>query len=295
MSRDARVRVRSSVRQPPGHWVQWGEARLTEAAVPNPKADAEWLLASALGVGRTDLYLRQDPLGPEETATFCANIARRQRREPLQYILGEAAFYGRVFQVQGDVLIPRPETEQLIDQVLQRCPAAMRIVDVGTGSGCLAVTLACECPGARVVAVDRSPEALRIARANGVRHGVSERIAWLCSDLLTPLHPRYRVELIVANLPYVARRERQDLPPEVGAYEPWEALDGGFDGLSLIAALCVSAPRILAAGGLLAVEIGDRQAPAVRRMVRNTGAYDGVEVVRDLAGRDRMVFLTRAR
>jgi release factor glutamine methyltransferase len=222
------------------------------------------LLASVLDLDRSGLYLCQDPLGREDQASFRALIARRQRREPLQYILGEAPFYGRFFGVNGDVLIPRPETELLVDEVLKRSQRPLRIVDVGTGSGCIAVTLACECPRARVVAVDRSLRALRAAQANGARYGVADRIRWICADILAGLRPGYRAELIVANLPYVARGELPALQPEVSAYEPWEALNGGSDGLSLIAELCVAAPRVLAGGGLLALEIGDQQAAAVQ-------------------------------
>ncbi len=295
MNKDATLWKCGARPEPAARWVVWGEAQLSAAGVPHPRVDAEMLLASVLDLDRTGLYLRQDPLGREDQASFRALIARRQRREPLQYILGEAPFYGRFFGVNGDVLIPRPETELLVDEVLKRSQRPLRIVDVGTGSGCIAVTLACECPRARVVAVDRSLRALRAAQANGARYGVDERIRWICADILAGLRPGYRAELIVANLPYVARGELPALQPEVSAYEPREALNGGSDGLSLIAELCAAAPRMLAGGGLLAVEIGDQQAAAVRRLARQTGAYDGVEVVRDLAGKDRMVFLTRAR
>ncbi len=295
MNKEATLRKNLACPRPSAHWAQWGEAQLAEVGVPEPRLDAEMLLASVLDLDRTGLYLRPEPLRPEEQVSFRAYIARRQRREPLQYILGEAPFYGRSFRVSGAVLIPRPETEQLVEEVLKRRRGALRIVDVGTGSGCIAVTVACECPRARVVAVDRSLRALRTARRNGARHGVAERIDWVCADLLSVLRTDYRAELMVANLPYVARGELASLQPEVGAYEPWEALNGGSDGLSLIAALCASAPPALARGGLLALEIGDQQAAAVREMARKTGAYDAVEVVRDLAGKDRMVFLTSAR
>ncbi len=295
MSKDATLREIAGRVQPAAHWLRWGTARLATAGVPHPSVDAEMLLAAVLGLDRTGLYLRQDPLEPKDQASFRKYIARRRRREPLQYILGEAPFYGRLFRVNGDVLIPRPETELLVEEVLKRHPGAGRIVDVGTGGGCIAVTLASECPGAQVVAVDRSQRALQTAHANGSRHGVAERIHWVCADLLAALRDGYRADLIVANLPYVASGELPALQPEVGAYEPWEALDGGSDGLSLIAALCAAAPRMLVRGGLLALEIGDQQASAVRAMARRSGLYDSVDVIRDLAGKDRMVFLNSLR
>ena len=220
---------------------------------------------------------------------FHTLIARRARHEPIAYLTGEREFYGRSFVVTPDVLIPRPETELIVDEALLRrsAEAPRTIVDVGTGSGCLAVTLALECPSARVVATDVSDAALTVARANAARHGVQDRIECLRGSLLAPA--RGPVDLIVANLPYVAERDRSTLPPEVADFEPATALFGGADGLDLVRTLLPEAAALLTPGGRLIFEIGQGQLNDVRDLIEATGNLVFRHARQDLQGIPRTV------
>lgn len=271
-------------------WLAWGADYLAERGVPNSGADAEALILSVLGCRRHEMVLDRHPLTDEALASFRSCIFRRGRREPLQYILGEAHFFGRVFTVNRNVLIPRPETEQLVAQILERRRGLRCVVDVGTGSGCIAVTLAYEIPAARVVAVDISPAALDLARHNAARHGVSNKIEWVCGDLLRPIDSNMVADLVVANLPYIDDQEITALQPEVVDFEPLSALRGGSDGLAIISDLIPQALEILDTGGLLALEIGHDQGSRVKRLLERTGILEGIEVVADYGGLSRMVF-----
>ncbi len=275
------------------HWLAWGAGHLTQKGVPNPGGDAEALLMSLLRCHRHEVYLHQQPLSDDTLASFRSHIFRRGGREPLQYILGEASFFGRVFAVNRHVLIPRPETEQLVERILERRRKVRRAVDVGTGSGCIAVTLACEIPDARVVAIDLSAAALEVARENAARHGVSKRIQWFCGDLVNPADGSTGADLVVANLPYIADGECMGLQPEVADFEPMSALRGGPDGLAMIRALIPQVLQILDPGGLLALEIGHDQGAPVKTLLQETGVLDDVEVVADYGGLNRMVFAVK--
>lgn len=250
---------------------------------------AELLLAEVLGLSRAALYARLgDALPAPDRATLAALLARYRAGEPAAYLTGRREFYGREFRVTPDVLIPRPETELLVDAAIalihEREPAGrpVAVADIGTGSGAIAVSLAAECPRARIWAVDISPAALAVARENAARHGVAERIAFLAGDLIAPLPGP--VDLIVANLPYVP-----DATAETVGWEPSLALDGGPDGLAVIARLLaeIGAAARHPAGILL--EIGTGQGTAVRALAeRQLGPVD-VAVERDTAGHDRVV------
>ncbi len=261
-----------------------------------PRLDAEVLLAAALGLDRVGLYVGYErPLEPAEVDCYRAMIARRGRHEPVAYILGRKEFMSRSFQVTPAVLVPRPETEHLVEavlDVLRALPkAAPAILDVGTGSGIIAVTLACELPQAQVVAVDVSPAALAVAAENAASHGVSERITCRVSDLLAGLPADLVFDCIVSNPPYILERELAGLPPEV-RHEPRLALAAGPDGLAVIRQLLAAAPAWLAPGGLLALEIGAGQGDAIRAMA--APRYVSVQIQKDYAGLDRVALLYAA-
>lgn len=269
-----------------------GEDHLGDRGVPNPRHDAEALLSFVLRNNRLDLYLSESVPSEREEALYGSLLRRRGLREPLQYILGEVSFFGRTFSVNRDVLIPRPETELLIEEVLKRIDKPRRIIDVGTGSGCIAVTLLCETPDAAGLAIDLGMEPLVVARRNAVRHHVADRLLTLRGDLLSSLADGYRADLLIANLPYVPETMREELQPEVRDYEPPSALFAGPEGLSRIAEMIGQIGTILRPGGLLALEIGAGQGEPVQILLRNAGVFDNIEVVSDLAGLERMVFAT---
>lgn len=233
----------------------------------------------------------QRPVTTEEAEEVDAIITRRLRREPLQYILHSAHFYGREFYVDSAVLIPRPETELLIDLLLRHARqdgiVSPRVGDVGAGSGAIAVTLACELRQAHVLVVDISDAALRVARRNAVRHEVCDRLHFVCGDLLTAV--RVSLDGIVANLPYIPSADISDLSPEVARYEPRTALDGGADGLDAVRRICVQSARGLRQGGRLLLEVGQGQASAVLQMLSAAGCWDSLTSVPDLGGIPRVV------
>ncbi len=224
---------------------------------------------------------------------FLTALARRLRREPLAYILGEWEFWSLPFFVTKAVLIPRPETELLVEQALNFASLSshspLRILDLGTGSGILAVVLAKELPAAKLIAVDRSPAALAIARRNVRRHGVADRISLVGSDWLKAFRAAALFDLAVANPPYVVGRDLATLSPEVRDFEPRQALDGGERGLDDIIKLCHHLPAVLAPGALLLLEIGWDQGEEVRRLFSVNPDYVQVEILSDLAGLPRVL------
>lgn len=226
---------------------------------------------------------------PEVRAAFTSLIARRAAREPVAYIVGEREFYGRPFAVTRDVLIPRPETELVVEAVLDltRSRTGMRVLDIGTGSGCLAITLAVERPDARVIATDMSEAALTVARRNAARHAVERRFEWRLGDLLAGASSPF--DAIVSNPPYVPEHERPSLDPEVREYEPAPALFAGPDGLDVIRRLVPAAAPALAPGGWLVMEIGAGQSTTVEEIVRQTPGLRFVRCVQDLESIPRVV------
>lgn len=292
---------------------------LRQAGSPSARLDAEVLLAHVLACDRLHLYRSpEQPLGAARQAQYEALVRRRAAGEPVAYLTGRREFYGREFMVTPAVLIPRPETELLVELAARRWTEYARertlpdsvlrgpaevatgepgaaagglIADIGTGSGAIAVTLACLLPGARVLAADISPAALEVARQNALRHAVAARVEFYQGDLLAALPDRYTgwLALICANLPYVPTGERQQLPPDVLHYEPHLALFGGPDGLELYRRLLVQAPRYLEPGGRLLLEIAPGQ-PAVLERELPAGWWL-CSVHTDLAGRERVVEL----
>lgn len=267
--------------------------QLSAAGVDTPRLDAELLLAHVLGKTRAWLWAHPDEMLTEEAElSFHRLLERRLRREPLPYLLGEWEFYGRDFTVSADVLIPRPETELLVEAVLiwLRAHGAGRIADIGAGSGAIAVTLAAEMPALQVIAVDLSPQALAMTRRNALRHGVGEHITLLEGDLLQPIFTAHLSPLaaIVANLPYIAEEEYPALMPEVREYEPALALLAGEQGLALIRRLIADSPAVLAMRGLLAMEVGAGQAAAVKQMLLDND-WNNIQIITDYGGIPRHV------
>jgi release factor glutamine methyltransferase len=270
---------------------------LADRGFENPRLEAELLLAAVLSMKRLDLYLQHDrPVAADELDRFRTFVRRRLRHEPLQYIVGRAAFRTLELQVDGRVLIPRPETEVLVGAVLGWAASredAGSALDVGTGSGAIALSLAAEGSFARVTASDDSLDALDVARGNATLAGLDARVDFRAGSLFDVVGDGEQFDVIVSNPPYIAEHERDALAPEVRDHEPARALFAGADGLRVIAELVTQAPQHLAPGGLLALEIGAGQADAVLASARRTGAYSGISVRPDLAGRPRVVMLER--
>ncbi|MBE3552392.1 MAG: peptide chain release factor N(5)-glutamine methyltransferase [Kyrpidia tusciae] len=281
-------------------------AQLRKAGVEDARLSAEVLIQRVLGVGKAHLYAHLDRmLTPAEERRIAEGVSRRARREPLQYITGVVEFYGLELEVGPDVLIPRPETEGLVERVLgwRSTWESPRIVDVGTGSGALAVALAHHWPGARIVGIDVSPGAFQVASRNIRRHGLADRVSLVQGDLLFPLLDHgQRADIVVSNPPYIPSGDIDGLQPEVARFEPRAALDGGGDGLDVYRRLFFQLPEVLARPGAVAVEVGAGQAGAVRRLLEQSfgavaGGAGGAAAVqmetgtdRDLAGIERVVW-----
>jgi len=273
-------------------WLRQGRERLNEFS-DNPGLEAQVLLAHVLGQSRAWLLAHPEAgVPPEAGERLAALLGRLAAGEPLPYLTGRQEFYGLAFEVTPEVLIPRPETELLVDQALGWLavhPQRRLAVDVGTGSGCIAVSLAVHAPDLAVLAVDRSIAALRVARRNALRHQVDGRLAWVQSDLLTAADAP--LDLVCANLPYIPDATLAGL--RVAQYEPRLALSGGERGLDLIAALLADAPRWLAPGGLLLMEIEAGQGESVLALGRQAFPGADVRLIPDLAGQDRVVRVER--
>lgn len=261
--------------------------RLAAAGIASARLDAEVLLGHVLGKARGWLWAHPEAeVSAAEEARFRALLARRLGREPLAYLIGAWEFYGRAFIVTPEVLIPRPETELLVEAVLgwARAHGAGTVADIGTGSGAIAVTLAVEAPVLRIIAVDLSPGALAVARHNAQQHGVAARITFLEGDLLAPIRAAglLPLDIIAANLPYIAEEEFPALMPEVREFEPELALRAGAGGLAIIRRLIADSPDALAPGGLLALELGLGQAAEVEQLLTARDWHD-IRVITDYA------------
>jgi release factor glutamine methyltransferase len=279
--------------------ILWSAGYLGERGVPQARLDAEHLLAHALGVKRLALYLQHDrPLDDDELARYKPLLLRRSTREPLQYVIGHAAFRELELICDRRALIPRPETEVLVQVVLdwaRKCAEPGRrlsAADVGTGTGCIALSLAHEGPFDQVVATDVSTDALALAAENSRTVAAGGKIQLRRGDLLAPLAGD-RFDVLVSNPPYVASVEQTAMQREVVEHEPWSALFAGEDGLALLRALVNGAPQHLTSGGLFAVEVGAGQAGEVAELVKRTDGLEGVRVHRDLAGKERIVTAVR--
>jgi release factor glutamine methyltransferase len=271
--------------------LDWTKEFLAVKGVENARREAEWLLCAATGLDRVGLYLNfERPLNDVELSAYRAMVARRGRREPLQHILGSQEFCGLDFEVTSSVLIPRYDTETLVDEAIARKPHARSVLDIGTGSGCIAVALARRLPDASVTATDISGDALEVARRNAVRH--SAAIEFLQGALLEPVAGR-GFDLIVSNPPYIPRNDIDVLEPEVRDFDPRGALDGGQDGLDIYRALIPAALSHLTPGGWLLVEVGAGQATDVKELFRSIADYEEACIARDPGGIERVVAAQR--
>ena len=296
---------------------------LSRLDVPESYMDGEYLLMHVLGCQKKDLLIHPERvLTSDEIKRFSEAIERRGRREPPQYILGEVEFRGLLFKVNREVLIPRPETELLVEEAVRNIlgtpylirkelsmvsPESVSVLDLCTGSGCVAICIARELKktiplfppllkgeigGLRIYAVDISGGAIAVARENAGRHGVEDSIQFLIGDLfkaVEPLKLEGKIDLIVSNPPYVSTKEMKDLQPEIREYEPLQALYGGEDGLDFYRRIIREAPRYLKQQGSLIMEIGFDQAESVRRLLEKEKVFSRIEVKRDLAGIERII------
>jgi len=267
------------------------EGYLREKGVDAPRLSAQLLLAKVLGLDRLGLVLAMDrPLSVEELDGYRPLIARRGKGEPVAYLLGEREFFGLDFMVTPDTLIPRPETELIVERALELFPqgALSRFADLGTGSGCLAVTLAVKFPQAQGLALDKSSGALAVARENAAKHGVADRLDFVEADFAALPETAGGYALVVSNPPYVTAAEYRECSKEVRDFEPQGALVPGETGLEAVPVVARAAMARLAPGGVLLVEIGWKQGSEVAALLAEAGFAD-VAVRRDLAGHDRMV------
>lgn len=274
--------------------LRWAEGYLKQRQVPYSYVDAEYMLAHILRCPRMDLLIHPDrALKDNEVEQFKACIERRARREPLQYITGEVEFRGLLFKVSRDVLIPRPETELLVDEAVKSVSKkGATVLDLCTGSGCIAVCIARELNDSIVYAVDISDGAIAVARENAVSHAVEERITFLSGDLfgaMESMNLNGRVDIIVSNPPYVSAEEMEELQPEIKDYEPVSALYGGEDGLDFYRRIIHESPHYLAAGGYLIMEVGYRQAWRIKGLLEEEKVFRQISVIKDLNGNDRIV------
>lgn len=271
--------------------LRWADSRLS--AIEFGRLTAEALLAHVLGLSRAQMLSRlEEPIPPERQMLWQALVERAAGGEPLAYLTGRREFYGLDFSVDRRVLVPRPETEQLVELGLKFLAdsasgaGSRRVLDVGTGSGILAVTLAVKWQAAWIVASDVSAGALRVARGNAARHGVLERVVFVQSDLLSAFSPG-SCDLLVANLPYIPSADLHALA--VFRHEPALALDGGSDGLEPYRRLLAEAPRVMRPGGRMLLEIEDKRGPAAKALAQSVFSVAQVDLHRDLAGLDRVV------
>ena len=288
----AALDVRSALRE--------AMARLSAAAVPSHALAAELLLMHALGRERAWLYAHPEfGLDPGLVEKYFALVARRVSGEPTQYLTGKQEFWGMEFEVTPDVLIPRPETEHVIEVALERIGAAskndaLRVADVGTGSGCIAVALARELPRAEIFATDISAAALGVARRNAARHGIAERIRFVETNLLDAFGGGlHRFDLIVSNPPYIRRGDEFALQREIRKHEPEIALFASDDGLAAYSPLIRDAANSLRTGGILVLELGYNSLTGVRELLESAGSWSDIRVANDLAGIPRVISAAR--
>ncbi len=267
--------------------LEWTSDYFRQQGIESSRLDAELLLAETLDLDRVGLYLHYDrPLDRNELTAYRALVKRRAGREPVAYILGRVEFWSLPFRVTPDVLIPRPDTEVLIEEALQHIEGECRILDIGLGSGAIAIALAHEKKDAAVAGIDISPQAVAIAGENARRNGVADRVDFSLGNLEDFSGGPY--DLIVSNPPYIPHADLQNLMPDVRDYEPAAALDGGTDGFEAYRAILGQAPGELAKGGRLLVEVGLGQADAVRQLFAAAGLAD-IRIRNDYGGIPRVV------
>jgi release factor glutamine methyltransferase len=301
-----------------GKLIEWTRAFFEKKGIPQPRLEAEILLAHLLGAERIDLYMKyEQPVAEAERAAYRDLVRRRAERQPTRYLVGGCEFMSLAMKVTPDCLIPRPETEMLVEEVLSRsgalraatvrsrvhpngvaappAGAPVTAIDLCTGCGCVAVGIAVNLPSARITATDISPAALQVARANAEGHGVADRIALLEGDLYAPLDAAdvQPADFLVSNPPYVSEAEWAALAPEIRDHEPRAALVAGPAGTETIERILKGAPAYLKPGGTLLVEIGSEQGGAVAALAAGVRGLADVQVLKDYAGLDRILLARR--
>jgi release factor glutamine methyltransferase len=275
-----------------GRLLNWTTGYLREHGSESPRLDTEVLLAHAVGCERIKLYARFDDLAPEAAREkFRDLVRRRSQGAPVAHLVGHKEFFSLDFEVGPDVLIPRPDSEFVVLEFLRIAKPMTQLtaIDIGTGSGNLAIAAAHQHPGVRFWAIDRSRAALEMARRNAERHGVSDRIEFLEGSLFDPLPANLQVDCILSNPPYIPTGEIPNLAVGVREYEPYSALDGGPTGLEVVTAIVRQADRFLKPGGQLILEIGAPQELAVRSLIGDRGQFKLLDTIRDYAGHARVI------
>jgi release factor glutamine methyltransferase len=297
--------MQNQTRLRPNEWtiiklVQWAKTYFDTHEIDSPRATAEILLSHVLSIRRIDLYLRYDqPLTSDELRRFKTLIKRRLNREPVAYILGHKEFWSMELQVTKDVLIPRPETECLVEKSLEMLALdanlkSKLILELGTGCGAVIIALASENPRYTYWATDISINAVRIARQNALQHDLNAKIQFITGDWLAPLGSKMGVfDLIVSNPPYIKSGDLAQLQPEIQAHEPLRALDGAADGLHCLRHIIHSAYRFLKPGGALLLEIGHDQKASLKQMIDECGEYERVNFYQDYSGYDRILQMSK--
>lgn len=275
-----------------GGLLDWTARFLARKGAEFPRLDTEVLLAHALGCRRIDLYTRYEELAAAEARDRFRDLVRRRLEGcPVAYLVGRKEFFALEFEVSPAVLIPRPESEFVVMECLRLAKEqpTPRILDIGTGSGNIAVALVKQHPGAQVTAVDLSPQALATAARNAARHGLADRVRFLEGDLFGPIPAGERFDFVVSNPPYIGREDIPHLPAGVRDYEPHLALDGGPGGYAVVDRLLEQAGYYLEPGGYLILEIGAPQEEGMRRRLQMTGRYDLGKTIHDYSGHPRVL------
>jgi release factor glutamine methyltransferase len=292
-------------RQRPPEWtiiklVQWATTYFNTHHIDSPRATSEILLADILDTKRIDLYMRYDqPLNPDELERFKTVIKRRINREPVAYILGHKEFWSLDLEVTRDVLIPRPETECLVEKALEMLAAdshieSKLILELGTGCGAIILSLASENPRHSYLATDVSIKAVSVARQNAIRHDLQGRVHFITGDWLAPFRPQKALfDLIVSNPPYIKSDDLPRLQPEIHAHEPLLALDGAADGLRCLRHIIQSGHLFLRPRGVLILEIGHDQKADLKQIIAECGAYEDVSFYKDYSDYDRIVVMKK--
>jgi len=279
-----------------GRILEWTAQHLKKAGSDTPRLDAELLLAKARGCPRIQLYVQFNEVVPDpQRAQMRDLVKRRAQSEPVAHLVGRREFFSLEFAVSPDVLIPRPDTETLVLELVtqaRRLPAP-RILDIGTGSGCIAIAAAVQVPAATVVACDLSPAALGLARQNAERHGVTSRVEFREGALLSPVASGEQFDFLASNPPYIPTPQLETLDREVRDYEPRLALDGGPDGLRYLVPLIEQAGSVLAPGGRLLLEFTPEQAPALMERAQAQPDLAEPVILKDLSGQARVLVATR--
>ena len=272
--------------------LDWTTGYLQQHGSETPRLDAEILLAFARECQRIDLYTRFDEVLSEKQRSIMRDLVRRRAQsEPVAYLVGHREFFSLDFLVTPGVFIPRPDTETLVVTVLEQVKtfSSPRILDVGTGSGCICVAIASNHPEAQLTAVDISDAALEVAKRNAQRHNVAERVRFFNGDLFAPLQENEIFDIVVSNPPYVTEQERETLQPDVRLHEPHSALFSGEDGLNIVRRLIAESPDYLSPGGMLLMEMDPSQADAVTKLLQSHALYTETKIHKDLTGKIRVV------